>query len=66
MIDDDLDLQSDVFREAELTQARALLRRLIGRKIVDVRVEDTRIALDIDDGTTCYFYGYMGEDAFEA
>jgi len=60
------DLASDIdpegLREAELIQARAMLQRLIGRTITDLRVEDTRIALETDDGVTYYFYGFMGED----
>ena len=63
------DLSSDIdpegLREAELIQARAMLQRLIGRTITDLRVEDTRIALETDDGVTYYFYGFMGEDVPE-
>ena len=63
------DLASDIdpegLREAELIQARAMLQRLIGRTITDLRVEDTRIALETDDGVTYYFYGFMGEDVPE-
>ena len=60
------DIDPEGLREAELMQARAMLRRLVGRTIVDLRVEETRIALDTDDGVTYYFYGFMGEDASEA
>ena len=65
---DDLtdDIEPDALREAELMQARSLLHRLVGRTITDLRVEDTRIAMDTDDGITYYFYGFMGEDAPEA
>jgi hypothetical protein len=63
------DLTADVdpegLREAELMQARAMLQRLVGRTIQDLRVEDTRIALVTDDGVTYYFYGFMGEDVPE-
>jgi hypothetical protein len=64
---DDLsrEIESDSLREAELMQARALLSRLVGRTIVDLRFEDTRIALETDDGVTAYFYGFMGEDVPE-
>ncbi|HEV8022709.1 MAG TPA: hypothetical protein VGP41_15655 [Candidatus Lustribacter sp.] len=66
-ITDDLaqDIDPDGLREAELMQARAMLQRLVGRTIVDLRVEETRIALDTDDGVTYYFYGFMGEDVPE-
>ena len=57
------DIESDSLREAELMQARTILQRLVGRTITAVRFEDTRIALETDDGAVRYFYGYMGEDA---
>jgi hypothetical protein len=62
--DDELDrmIEPDALREAELMQARRLLQRLVGRRIVDVRFEETRIALETDDGCISYFYGFMGED----
>ena len=59
------DIESDSLREAELMQARTILQRLVGRTITAVRFEDTRIALETDDGAVRYFYGYMGEDAPE-
>jgi len=59
------DIDPDGLREAELIQAREMLRRLVGRTITDLRVEDTRIALETDDGATYYFYGFMGEDVPE-
>lgn len=60
------DIDPDGLREAELMQARAMLQRLVGRTIQDLRVEDTRIALQTDDGVTYYFYGFMGEDVPES
>jgi hypothetical protein len=59
------DIDPDGLREAELIQARAMLQRLVGRTITDLRVEETRIALQTDDGVTYYFYGFMGEDVPE-
>lgn len=60
------DIDPDGLREAELMQARAMLQWLVGRTIQDLRVEDTRIALQTDDGVTYYFYGFMGEDVPES
>jgi hypothetical protein len=57
-----LEIDPDGLREAELMQAKAILQRLVGHTIVDLRVEDTRIALVTDDHVTYYFYGFMGED----
>ena len=67
MMTEDLsaDIDPDGLREAELMQARVMLQRLVGRTIVDLRVEETRIALETDDGVTYYFYGFMGEDVPE-
>jgi hypothetical protein len=66
MTDDlSLEIDPDGLREAELMQARVLLKRLVGRTIVDLRVEETRIALVTDDDATYYFYGFMGEDVPE-
>jgi hypothetical protein len=59
------DIDPEGLREAELMQARLMLQRLVGRTITDLRVEDTRIALETDDGVTYYFYGFMGEDVPE-
>ena len=59
------DIDPEGLREAELMQARAMLARLIGRTITDLRVEETRIALETDDGVTYYFYGFMVEDVPE-
>ena len=59
------DIDPDGLREAEMMQARAMLKRLVGRTISDLRVEETRIALETDDGITYYFYGFMGEDVPE-
>jgi hypothetical protein len=66
MTDDiERDIDPEGLREAELIQARAMLQRLVGRTIRDLRVEETRIALETDDGATYYFYGFMGEDVPE-
>jgi hypothetical protein len=59
------DIDPEGLREAELMQARAMLARLVGRTITELRVEDTRIALVTDDGATYFFYGFMGGDVPE-
>jgi hypothetical protein len=64
--DIDDSLEPDGLRQAELFQARDVLHRLVGRRIADLRVEETRIALVTDDGATVYFYGFMGEERPEA
>lgn len=57
-----LDIEPEALRAAEFMQAQQMLDGLVGRSIVSAAVEDTRIALRADDGTTYYFYGFMGED----
>ena len=54
------EIEPDALREAELLQAREILRDLVGQTIVDVRVEDTRISVAAEDGARYYFYGFMG------
>jgi hypothetical protein len=56
------DIESDTLREAELMQARSRLGELVGHKVTAVRVEETRIALESDDGQSYYFYGFMGAE----
>lgn len=55
-------IEPDALREAELMQAKELLGEMVGRTIADVRVEETRIAIETDDGTSYFFYGFMGEE----
>jgi hypothetical protein len=57
------DIESDSLREAEMMQARTRLARLVGQSIVAARVEETRIALVTNGGTTYFFYGFMGEES---
>jgi hypothetical protein len=54
------DIEPDALREAELFQAREVLGELIGRRIADVQIEETRIAVESEDGTRYFFYGFMG------
>ncbi len=35
---------------------------MVGRTVVAARVEETRIAIETDDGKAYFFYGFMGED----
>ena len=58
-----IDVEPEALRVAEFMQAQALLERMIGRRVVAARVEETRVAVETDDGATYYFYGFMGEDA---
>jgi hypothetical protein len=65
MPDDDLEVESDALREAEMMQAQRKLQYLVGRTIAEVRVEETRIAIVLDNAHTFFFYGYMGADSPE-
>ena len=57
-----LDIEPEALRAAEFMQAKELLGAMEGRRVVSARLEETRIAIETDDGTIYYFYGFMGED----
>ena len=57
-----LDIEPDLLRAAEFMQAKELLVAMVGRTVVRADLEDTRIAVETDDGTTYFFYGFMGEE----
>ena len=56
-----LEIEPEALRAAEFMQAKELLAAMVGRRVVSARLEDTRIAIATDDGTTYFFYGFMGE-----
>lgn len=58
-----IQLEPDALRAAEFMQAERVLGGMVGRSVVAARVEETRIAIETDEGKTYYFYGFMGEDA---
>ena len=55
------EVEPEALRAAELLQAEQRLRQLVGRRISGIRVEETRIGIEVDGGTIAYFYGFMGE-----
>jgi hypothetical protein len=57
-----LEVEPEALRAAEFMQAKELLSSMEGRRVVSARLEETRIAIAIDDGTTYFFYGFMGEE----
>ncbi|HYW52340.1 MAG TPA: hypothetical protein VE826_00150 [Dongiaceae bacterium] len=61
-----LEIDPEALRAAEFMQAQELLGGMVGRRIVSAQLEETRIAIETDDGSVYYFYGFMGEDASEA
>ena len=60
-----LEIDPEALRAAEFMQAQELLGGMVGRRIVSAQLEETRIAIETDDGSIYYFYGFMGEDAAE-
>lgn len=56
-----LEIDPEALRAAEFMQAQELLGGMVGRRIVSARLEDTRIAIEVDDGAVYFFYGFMGE-----
>jgi hypothetical protein len=61
-----LEVDSEALRAAEFMQAQELLGAMVGRRVVSAQLEDTRIAIETDDGSVYYFYGFMGEDTSES
>ena len=57
-----LEIDPEALRAAEFMQAQELLQGMVGRRIVSAQLEETRIAIETDDGSIYYFYGFMGED----
>jgi hypothetical protein len=60
-----LEIEPEALRAAEFMQAQELLGGMVGRRIVSAQLEETRIAIETDDGSIYYFYGFMGEDSPE-
>ncbi len=60
-----LEIEPEALRAAEFMQAQELLGGMVGRRIVSAQLEETRIAIETDDGAIYYFYGFMGEDSPE-
>ena len=58
-----LEIEPEALRAAEFMQAQELLGGMVGRRIVSAQLEETRIAIETDDGAIYYFYGFMGEDS---
>ncbi|MDB5073419.1 MAG: hypothetical protein JWM87_4530 [Candidatus Eremiobacteraeota bacterium] len=57
-----LEIDPEALRAAEFMQAQELLGGMVGRRIVSAQLEETRIAIETDDGSIYYFYGFMGEE----
>jgi hypothetical protein len=57
-----LEIDPEALRAAEFMQAQELIGAMVGRRIVSAQLEETRIAIETDDGSVYYFYGFMGED----
>ena len=60
-----LEIDPEALRAAEFMQVQELLGGMVGRRIVSAQLEETRIAIETDDGSIYYFYGFMGEDSAE-
>ncbi|GAC1579728.1 MAG: hypothetical protein NVS3B7_13890 [Candidatus Elarobacter sp.] len=56
-----MEIEPEALRAAEFMQAQELLGGMVGRRIVSASLEETRIAIETDDGSVYYFYGFMGE-----
>ncbi|GAC1422733.1 MAG: hypothetical protein NVSMB64_31030 [Candidatus Velthaea sp.] len=65
MVDDEnlteLEIEPEALRAAEFMQAQMILDTMAGKTVKSAVVEDTRISVTTTDGTTYFFYGFMGE-----
>jgi len=63
MLNDEAEFEIDPesLRAAEFMQAQMILDSMVGKTIVRAEIEETRIAVTAEDGTTFFFYGFMGE-----
>ena len=55
-----LAIDPEALREAEFTQAQAILESMVGETIAAVVMEDRRIVIVTTSGNRYFFYGYMG------
>jgi len=60
-----LEIDPESLRAAEFMQAQMILDSMVGKTIVRAEIEETRIAVTTGDGTTFFFYGFMGEHTEE-
>ncbi|MFN2460711.1 MAG: hypothetical protein ABR591_08500 [Candidatus Velthaea sp.] len=57
----ELEIDPESLRAAEFMQAQMILDTMVGKTIARAEIEETRIAVSTTDGTTYFFYGFMGE-----
>jgi hypothetical protein len=55
-----IEVEPDALREAEFLQAQSILETLVGKKIIEAALEDTRIVITTEDGNKYFFYGFLG------
>ncbi|GAC1541126.1 MAG: hypothetical protein NVS2B17_18170 [Candidatus Velthaea sp.] len=61
----ELEIEPEALRAAEFMQAQMILDTLAGKTVKSAEIEDTRISVTTTDGTTYFFYGFMGERVAE-
>lgn len=62
-IDELLDLievEPEHLQAAELINAQAVLKSLVGKTVASAAVDDRRVAVTTSDGGRYYFYGFLG------
>jgi len=63
MVEDEnssLEIEPEAWRAAEFMQAQMILDTRVGKTVTKAEIEETRIAVTTTDGTTYFFYGFMG------
>ena len=61
-----MEIEPEALRAAEFMQAAEVLATMPGKRITAARLEETRIAIETEDGTVYFFYGFMGEEKPQA
>jgi len=58
-----IEAEPEGLRAAELLQVRDVLGGLVGKRVAEAAVEETRVAITTTDGCRYYFYGFLGSEA---
>ncbi|MBV9102533.1 MAG: hypothetical protein JO060_03025 [Candidatus Eremiobacteraeota bacterium] len=58
-----LAIDPETLREAEFSQAQAILESMVGETVAAVLMEDRRIVILTTSGNRYFFYGFMGNSS---
>ena len=55
-----LDIDPEALREAEFMAVQSILDTMIGKRIANAVMEETRIVIETEGGDRYFFYGFIG------